>query len=151
PSEPERLGQFQPVAPPAPAPPEPPPSPPAPQPPAPTPVAGTAPAPPASPMPAPPTPVPAQVTEPPAAPPVSPPVVAVDAASLESVRDPHRGDTPMTRTWRAAGFSALLAAAFAAPPTLADSDKGPKKDSEKLDESLKQLEKILTRLDGIEQ
>src|SRR5579885_1661807 len=111
-----------------------------------------APAPP-SPRPGP-TPVPAPGVEPPAAPPLAPPTASASPPNpedFESIRDPHRGVSPMMRTWRALGFSALLAAAFTAPPALADNTDQKKTDGEKLDELLKTQKDIKKSLESIGQ
>jgi hypothetical protein len=72
----------------------------------------------------------------------------------DTVRDLHRGDTPMRHTWRILGLNALLSAALTASPALAaDSDKLIDKDKQDLAEIKRLLEgisKSLTSLDRME-
>jgi hypothetical protein len=78
--------------------------------------------------------------------PVSPPAPVLKPA-LEPcypIRDPHRGETPMLRTWKMLGLKTLLAALFTAAPALGSNTSGPPSDTEKLDEIQKQLNGLRT-------
>jgi hypothetical protein len=46
-----------------------------------------------------------------------------------SIRTPHRGDTPMMRTWKMLGWQSLLAAALASAPAPAQDKGAPKEPS----------------------
>ncbi len=63
----------------------------------------------------------------------------------EYLRYPHRGDTPMMRTWNHFGLSALLGAALSASPARAQLDGEP----EKADAILKQLQTITKSLEQL--
>jgi hypothetical protein len=73
--------------------------------------------------------------------PAAPPVTVSQPARecCYPIRDPHRGDTPMLRTWKMLGLKTLLATLFAAAPALASGTSGPPTEAEKLDEIQKQL------------
>lgn len=76
-----------------------------------------------------------------------PPTVSATVIEIpEYLRYPHRGDTPMMRTWNQFGLSALLAAALAASPARAQLDGEP----EKADAILKQLQTITKALNKLE-
>lgn len=65
---------------------------------------------------------------------------------FDSVRNPHRGDSPMMTTWRMLGLQTLLAAALAAGPAAAG--QADAVDAKKLDDIQKQLTEIQRTLDA---
>jgi len=76
------------------------------------------------------------------------------AAELEfddTVRDVHRGNTPMRNTWRLLSLNAVLAAALTASPAVAvDTDKPPDKDKQDLAEIKRLLEDIKKSLGSLD-
>jgi hypothetical protein len=69
--------------------------------------------------------------EPSTLPPVDSPAV-VGGAEVEdgySIRNPHRGDTPMMQAWKILGWQSLLAAALAGTPAAAEDKPDPKEPS----------------------
>jgi hypothetical protein len=68
----------------------------------------------------------------------------------DTVRDLHRGDTPMRNTWRVLGLNTVLAAALTATPGLAaDTDKLQDKDKQDLAEIKRLLEGISKSLESL--
>jgi hypothetical protein len=55
--------------------------------------------------------------------PASPAAPVPSPEDFESVRNPHRGDTPMMARWHRLGWSAVLAAAFLAAPAQAPAEE----------------------------
>src|SRR5205085_345132 len=85
----------------------------------------------------------------PAETPASPPPTSFDAGNL-FVESSLPGDTPMIRTWKMLGYPAILTAALAAAPSLAEADDTAKQNSdtkkvtlEDVNESLKSVQKKL--------
>jgi hypothetical protein len=69
----------------------------------------------------------------------------------DTVRDLHRGDTPMRNTWRMLGLNAILATALTAAPALAaDTDKQQDKDLTEIKRLLEGINKSLGSLDRME-
>jgi hypothetical protein len=79
----------------------------------------------------------------------APAPISFDAGNL-FVESSLRGDTPMIRTWKMLGYPAILTAALAAAPSLAEADDTAKQNSdtkkvtlEDINESLKSVQKKL--------
>jgi hypothetical protein len=72
-------------------------------------------------------------------------------ANCYTVRDPYQGETPMMRTWKLLGLQTLLAALFAAAPSLGSNPSGAAADVEKLQEIQKQLEDLKRSVIALEE
>src|SRR5262249_33085022 len=104
-----------------------------------------------------PTPPPAAVvlpqlppTEPSA--PVLPAVPEESGGNCYALREPHRGESPMTHTWKLLGLNTLLAAALATPALAGQLDGPPagQVEGNKPDPVLEKLKGLENKLDAME-